>query len=411
LAPNRHRIGANVIATVVVGGGIVGLATALAVLEADPGASLVLLEKESACGRHQTGHNSGVIHSGIYYAPGSMKARLCRAGSRSMVEFCAHHGIDHRVCGKLIVATAPAELAALEKLYDRGVAQGLAVERLGPAGIREREPHATGIAAVWVPETGVVDFGAVAARMAGLVVDAGGEVRTSSPVTALARRGGRWVVTTPAGPLEAARLVTCGGLHSDHLAHLAGAESGARILPFRGEYYEVVPHRRHLVNGLVYPVPDPRLPFLGVHLTRDVHGSVHAGPNAVLGWRREAYRRRDIDLRELGEALAYPGTWGLARRYWRTAIAEQYRSLRAPAFVRALQRLVPEIEGRDVVPAAAGVRAQAVAADGSLVDDFLLVERDGAVHVCNAPSPAATASLEIGRVIAARLVGANGAST
>jgi len=394
-----------VIATVVVGGGIVGLATALAVLEADPGAPVVILEKEAACGRHQTGHNSGVIHSGIYYAPGTLKARLCRAGSRSMAAFCAEHGIEHRTCGKLIVATSADELPALERLVERGVAQGLAVERLGPAGIREREPHAAGIAAIWVPETGVVDFGVVAARMAEVVAASGGEVRTSATVTALTRRGGRWVVTTTGGELQAARLVTCGGLQSDRLARLAGADPGARILPFRGEYYELVAHRRHLVNGLVYPVPDPRFPFLGVHLTRDVHGSVHAGPNAVLGLRREAYRRADVDLRDLGDALAFPGTWGLARRYWRTAVAEQYRSWHRPAFVRALQRLVPEIEARDVVPAPAGVRAQAVGADGALLDDFVIVEQDGAVHVCNAPSPAATASLEIGRVIAGRLIG------
>jgi L-2-hydroxyglutarate oxidase len=391
-------------ATVVVGGGIVGLATALAVLEADPGSSLVVLEKEPECGRHQSGHNSGVIHSGIYYAPGSLKARLCRAGNRSMAAFCEEHGIPYRTCGKLIVATAEDELPALERLYERGVAQGLAVERLGPEGVRAHEPHAAGIAAVWVPETGIVDYGEVVGRLAALVTAAGGEVRTTTPVTGLERRGGRWLVSSPGGPLEAARVVTCAGLQSDQVARMAGAEPGARVLPFRGEYYELVAHRRHLVNGLVYPVPDPRLPFLGVHFTRDIHGAVHAGPNAVLGWRREAYRRRDVDLRELAESLAYPGTWGLARRFWRTAIAEQYRSLRKAAFVHALQRLVPEVEARDVVPAGAGVRAQAVAADGALVDDFLIVEQDGAVHVCNAPSPAATASLEIGRVVAGRLV-------
>jgi L-2-hydroxyglutarate oxidase len=395
-----------VIATVVVGGGIVGLATARALLEAEPGAQVVVLEKEPECGRHQSGHNSGVIHSGIYYAPGSLKARLCRAGNRSMAEFCARHAVDHLVCGKLIVATSREELPRLDRLHERGVAQGLAVERLGPAGIRDREPHVAGIAAVWVPETGIVDFADVVAELVRRVATAGGEVRTSTEVVDLTWRGGRWEVETSSGDLEAARLVTCGGLQSDRLARLAGADPRARILPFRGEYQQLVAHRRHLVNGLVYPVPDPQLPFLGVHLTKDIHGGVHAGPNAVLGWRREAYRRGDVELRELGEMLAFPGLWGLARRYWRTALSEQYRSLRKAAFVRALQRLVPEIEARDVAPAGSGVRAQAVAPDGSLVDDFLIVEQDGGTHVCNAPSPAATASLEIGRVITSRLLGA-----
>jgi L-2-hydroxyglutarate oxidase len=386
---------------VIVGGGIVGLATARALVDSGDGHRLVVIEKEPACGRHQTGHNSGVIHSGIYYRSGSMKAELCAAGNRSMIEFCAEQGIPHEVCGKLIVATAPDEVPRLERLHERGVDQGMAVELLGPDGARDREPHVRAIAALWVPTTGIVDFGVVARRLAAVIEAAGVEVRTSTEVTGLSRRGRSWMVATSTGDLEATTIVTCAGLHSDRVARMAGADPGARILPFRGEYYELVAERRHVVRGLVYPVPDPDLPFLGVHLTRAIDGSVHAGPNAVLGLRREAYRRSDVDIGELREILGYRGTWQLARRYWKTAATEQYRSLRKAVFLRSLQRLVPELESADLVPAGAGVRAQAVDADGRLVDDFLIVEQQGAVHVCNAPSPAATASLEIGRVVAA----------
>jgi L-2-hydroxyglutarate oxidase len=386
---------------VVVGGGIVGLATARALLERGDGEGVVVIEKEPSCGRHQTGHNSGVIHSGIYYRAGSMKARLCAAGNRSMIEFCVDQGIRHEVCGKLIVATDQAEVPRLERLHERGVEQGISVELLGPDGARDREPHVRAVAALWVAPTGIVDFGVVAQRLAAELEAAGADVRTSTDVTGFARARGRWMITTSTGELDAATVVTCAGLHSDRVARMTGADPGVRILPFRGEYYELAPRGRHLVRGLVYPVPDPELPFLGVHLTRGIDGTVHAGPNAVLGFRREAYRRSDVDVGELREILGYPGTWKLARRHWRAAVAEQYRSLRKAVFLRSLQRLVPALESDDLLPAAAGVRAQAVDAGGGLVDDFLIVEQQGAVHVCNAPSPAATAALEIGRVVAA----------
>jgi (S)-2-hydroxyglutarate dehydrogenase len=386
---------------VIVGGGIVGLATARALVESGHGEGVVVIEKEPSCGRHQTGHNSGVIHSGIYYRAGSMKARLCAAGNRSMIEFCVEQGIRHEVCGKLIVATDQAEVPGLVRLHERGVEQGISVELLGPAGARDREPHVRAVAALWVPPTGIVDFGVVAQRLAAMLEAAGAEVRTSTEVTGLARAGEGWMITTSTGELDAATVVTCAGLHSDRVARMTGADPGVRILPFRGEYYELAPSGRHLVRGLVYPVPDPELPFLGVHLTRGIDGTVHAGPNAVLGFRREAYRRSDVDVGELREILGYPGTWKLARRHWRAAVAEQYRSLRKAVFLRSLQRLVPALESDDLLPAAAGVRAQAVDAGGGLVDDFLIVEQQGAVHVCNAPSPAATAALEIGRVVAA----------
>jgi len=384
--------------TVVIGGGIVGLATARALTEM--GRGVVVLEKEAACARHQTGHNSGVIHSGVYYPPGSLKARLCLAGNRSMVAYCAAHDIDHRVSGKLIVATGTEEVARLERLHARGLEHGLAVERLGPAGARDREPYVRADAALWVPETGIVDFVAVAHQLQRDIETAGGEVRTGTEVTGLARRGTEWIVSTPAGEQRASSLVNCGGLQSDLIARMGGAEPRGHVLPFRGEYYTLTPASSALVRGLVYPVPDPELPFLGVHLTRGIDGTVHAGPNAVLGLRREAYRRTDVDVRELREILAYPGLWRLARRHWRAALTEQHRSLRTAVFVRSLQRLVPDLTVGDLVPAPAGVRAQAVAPDGGLIDDFLLVEQPGAVHVCNAPSPAATASLEIGRVVA-----------
>jgi len=392
---------------VVIGGGIVGLATARSLLEGGHRGRVIVVEKEVECGRHQTDHNSGVIHSGIYYKPGSAKAEMCIAGNRSMVAFCREHAIAHAVCGKLIVASDRDELTRLDALHDRAVQLGIAVERLGPDGARDREPHVRAVAALWIPSTGIVDFRAVAAVLAVLVHDAGGEVRTATDVTALARRGDRWIVTAGGSELEATTIVNCAGLHSDRIARLAGADPSARIVPFRGEYYELVPARRHLVRGLVYPVPDPGLPFLGVHLTRTIDDRVHAGPNAVLGLRREGYRRTDVDLRDVVSTLAYPGTWRLARRLWRTAAAEQYRSLRKAVFVRSLQRLVPELEADDLVPGGAGVRAQAITADGAMVDDFLIVEQAGAVHVCNAPSPAATSSLEIGRVVAAA-AGANG---
>ena len=387
----------------VIGGGIVGLATAHAVLRADPSARLVLLEREAAIATHQTGRNSGVVHSGIYYRPGSLKARLCLAGSRSIVAFARTHDVPVAVTGKLIVATRATDLAGLDALERRGRAHGLDVRRLGPREVAEVEPHLRCLAALRVASTGVVDYVAVSDRLAGLVRAAGGEVRTGAGVTGLRTVGGVHRLSTAAGDVEARRIVNCAGLESDRVAELDGAAPAARIVPFRGEYFELRPGARDLVRGLVYPVPDPTFPFLGVHLTRGVDGSVHAGPNAVLALAREGYTWRDVRARDVLDTLRFPGFRTLARRHARQGLEEVVRSVWRPLFLRSLQELVPELTAADLLPAPAGVRAQAVGPDGALVDDFLIVERPGALHVLNAPSPAATSSLEIGAEIARRL--------
>ncbi len=390
----------------VIGGGIVGLATARAVLERHPGTSVVVLEKETGLARHQTGRNSGVVHSGIYYKPGSHKARLCTAGSRSIVEFARRHDVPVEVTGKLIVATRPEELPGLRALELRGLEHGLDVTRLDAAEAREHEPHLEALAALHVASTGIIDYAAVCDCLAEEISAGGGEVRTGTEVVGITRAGageGTHRLTTSVGDLEARRLVNCAGLFSDRVAELAGAHSTARIVPFRGEYFELRPQARALVKGLIYPVPDPNFPFLGVHLTRGVDGSVHAGPNAVLALRREGYRWRDARFGDLREVFAHPGFRALARRNLPPGLAEMARSLWKPLFVRSLQRLVPELSGADLVRAPAGVRAQAIERDGSLVDDFLFAETPGALHVLNAPSPAATCSLEIGAEIARRI--------
>jgi L-2-hydroxyglutarate oxidase len=391
----------------VVGGGIVGLATALALTEAGSAYhSVVVLEAEDHIAAHQTGHNSGVIHAGLYYAPGSLKARLCTTGRELMFAFCAAHGIAHERCGKLVVATRPAELAALDELERRGVANGLtAIRRLRSEEIRDVEPHAAGLAALHVGETGIVDYRVVAAAMARQLAERGATVRTGARLNDCRRTEGAIVLATTAGTVQARRLVACAGLQSDRVARLCGLDSGVRIVPFRGAYDELVPEKRHLVRGLIYPVPDPRFPFLGVHFTRTIHGSVEAGPNAVLALSRHGYRWSDLDPRDAASALGYRGTWHLARRYWRTAAAEMWRERRRPALVEALRRLVPELQADDLRPAGAGVRAQAVTPDGRLVDDFHIVQAPGMVHVLNAPSPAATAALAIGRHVAALVDG------
>jgi L-2-hydroxyglutarate oxidase len=399
---------------VVVGAGIVGLATARALQRRRPGGRVLVLDKEAGVGAHQTGHNSGVIHAGVYYPPGSAKARLCRAGRASLLRYCDERGIATEVCGKVVVATTPAERERLEALGRRAEANGLEVRRLDRRGLAAVEPHVRGLAALHVPATGIVDFGAVAAALAADVRAAGGELRLGSPVAAVADAPGGpvRVVTAAGGELRAGAAVVCAGLHSDRLARRSGARpdddgtgAGAlpRILPFRGEYHELRAGRRHLVRGLVYPVPDPRLPFLGVHLTRDIHGGVHVGPNAVPALAREGYRWGTVVARDLAEVVGAPGTWRLARRFWRTEAGEVVRSLWRARFVAAVQRLVPDVGRDDLVAAGAGVRAQAVRADGTLVDDFAFAATARTVHVINAPSPAATASLAIGEAIADRL--------
>ena len=392
---------------VVIGGGILGLATARALRERFPGASIAVLERERAWAAHQTGHNSGVIHSGIYYAPGSLKARLCRAGNASMVAFCRAEGVPVEVCGKLIVATDASELPRLEALLERGLANGLAPRRADPGEVRELEPHVRALAAIHVPSTGIVDYREVCAALVRQLHAAGVELRLGSGVNRMERAGNAsaagHALETDAGEFRAGWVVNCAGAQSDRLARAAGADPGARIVPFRGEYHELVEGRRDLVRGLVYPVPDPALPFLGVHLTRMIDGSVHVGPNAVPAGSRDGYTWSAVSARDLAATATWPGWWRLARRYWRTGGQEIWRSLSKRALLAEVRRLLPEVDAEDLVPAGAGVRAQALARDGRLVDDFLIVESERATHVCNAPSPAATASLEIAGHIAGRL--------
>jgi (S)-2-hydroxyglutarate dehydrogenase len=385
----------------VVGGGIVGLATARALLADRPRLRLVILEKEARLASHQTGHNSGVIHSGIYYKPGSYKAQLCVEGARLMKELCAQHGIRVDPIGKVIVATSEAELPRLQALFERGTANGVqGLRLLDRDHLREIEPHAAAIRAIHSPTTSIVDYGEVAQALARELLTQGTVIRTGSRVSAIQRTDEGFDLSTGSGRIQARRLVNCAGLYSDIVARLAGARPGVRIIPFRGEYYMIRPERHDLVRGLIYPVPDPEFPFLGVHFTRTVHGDVEAGPNAVLAFAREGYRFGRIHLRELAGTLGYRGFWSMARRYWRTGSYEMYRSLSKAAFVQALRRLLPEIGPADITPGRAGVRAQAVAKDGSLVDDFRIARSTDAIHVLNAPSPAATASLAIGRHIA-----------
>ncbi|SDY48093.1 L-2-hydroxyglutarate oxidase [Micromonospora pattaloongensis] len=388
---------------VVIGAGIVGLSTARRILHDEPAASVTVLEKEDAPARHQTGHNSGVLHAGVYYPPGSLKARLCRAGRESMLRFCAEHGIPARVTGKLIVATGDAELPRLAALHERAVANGLPVRLISPAEAREHEPQVRCRAALYVASTGIVDFGRVCAVLAAGLQQAGARLRFGARVTGIAVRRREQVVSTTVGEFPADVVVNCAGLHADRVARLAGVTPPARIIPFRGEYYELRPQRRDLVRGLIYPVPDPRFPFLGVHLTRMIDGSVHAGPNAVLALAREGYSWARIDPRDVADIAAYPGLWRLARRHLAYGVTEVRRSLSRRRFAASLARLVPAITGADLVRAGSGVRAQAVARDGGLVDDFLIVARDRQVHVLNAPSPAATSAFEIARHIVAGL--------
>jgi (S)-2-hydroxyglutarate dehydrogenase len=385
----------------VIGGGIVGLATALALTETAPRAGLVILDKEPRLGSHQTGHNSGVIHSGVYYKPGSLKARLCVEGARLMKRFCDEHGIGWEGCGKVIVATDEPELPRLQSIQERGTANGLkGLKLLSSAEVADYEPHCRAVRALLVPETGIVDYSQVAEKMAALVRERGGEILTGARVTAIRRGPDALALETPTQAVEARHLINCAGLYSDRVAGLMGIRPEVRIIPFRGEYYMLRRDRRSLVRNLIYPVPDPEFPFLGVHFTRTVHGDVEAGPNAVLAFAREGYRLGTIRAGELLATLGYRGFWQMARRYWRMGGYEIFRSASKAAFVRSLQKLVPEIRAGDIERGGAGVRAQAVSPDGSLVDDFKISVTEGAIHVVNAPSPAATASLAIGLHIA-----------
>ena len=351
-------------------------------------------------GQHQSGHNSGVIHSGVYYKPGSQKAKLCVEGARAMIEFCRAHNIPHQVCGKVIVATHEEEFPRLEELRRRGEANGLTgLQLIGPEQLREIEPHASGLRALIVPSTGITDYAMVCQKYAELIRAQGGTILTSTAVTGLRNLTDELVVETSGPAFSTTYLINCAGLFSDRIAGLAGVKRDIIVVPFRGEYYDLAPQRSSLVRNLIYPVPDPQFPFLGVHFTRRVNGTVDAGPNAVLAFRREGYRRTDFSLRDLASSLAFPGFWRMAAKHWRSGLDEFYRSFSKPAFVRALQRLLPELRAEDLIPGGSGVRAQALRPDGTLVDDFLFVPADRMLHVLNVPSPAATASLVIGRSI------------
>jgi L-2-hydroxyglutarate oxidase len=390
----------------ITGGGIVGLATALEILNQTPHTKLCLLEKEAEVGCHQTGNNSGVIHSGLYYKPGSAKAKTCIEGHRRMVEFCSQHAITHSLCGKIVVATTEEELPRLAELLRRGQENGVPnIREIGPDEIKEHEPHATGIRGLWVPSTGIVDYAAVARKYAELIRVAGGTVLTQTHVfNAILQPDKTWIVKTSKGDFATHRTINCAGLHCDRIARASGVNPGLQIVPFRGEYYKLTPASEHLVKGLIYPIPDPRFPFLGVHFTRMAAGGVEAGPNAVLAFKREGYRKMQISLRDSFETLTYRGFWRMAMKYWRTGYMEMVRSFSKAAFVRALRRLIPEIQSSDLVSGGAGVRAQALLPNGSMVDDFQIVQGINAIHVLNAPSPAATASLAIGSQIAHLLV-------
>jgi (S)-2-hydroxyglutarate dehydrogenase len=385
----------------VIGGGIVGLATARALLLRGAARSLVVLEKEERVAAHQTGHNSGVIHSGLYYKPGSLKATTCAKGREALVRFCEEKGVRYERCGKVVVATSADEVPRLDELERRGRANGIeGLARLSPEALREIEPHVAGVDALLVKETGIVDYAEVARAFAADVEARGGAVRTGARVTAVVRGEREHVVETTRGELAAKTLVNCAGLASDRVALMCGLAPGVRIVPFRGEYYEIVPERTHLVRNLVYPVPNPEFPFLGVHFTRRITGGIEAGPNAVLALKREGYTKTSLNLADAWSTASFTGFWRMAARYWRTGIGEVWRSWSKGAFTRALHALIPEIQARDLAPGGAGVRAQALDGKGSLVDDFRIVKGERMVHVLNAPSPAATASLAIGEHIA-----------
>jgi (S)-2-hydroxyglutarate dehydrogenase len=388
---------------IIVGGGIIGLSSAMALGKRFPKVRIVVCEKEGAWATHQTGNNSGVIHAGVYYKPGSLKAKFARNGASSMVEFCKEHGIAHDVCGKLIVATEPSELERLENLFQRATANGLPVKKVGPAEIREREPHVRAVAGIYSPTTGIVNYRQVTETYARIVAAQGGELLLNTRVEQIHERDDGVTVDTNNGTLQGRFLINCAGLHSDRVARLAGVQTRMKIVPFRGEYYETVPEKRHLVKTLIYPVPNPNFPFLGVHFTRMIDGTVHAGPNAVLALKREGYRKIDFDPRDFAEVMTYPAFWRLARKFMDEGLKEMVRSASKTVFVKSMQRLIPEIQARDVIPTHAGVRAQALMDDGTLMDDFVIIDGKRSIHVCNAPSPAATASIEIGKSIVARL--------
>lgn len=387
----------------IIGGGIIGLACAYNLSQLYPQKSVTILEKDQVLAAHQSGRNSGVLHAGIYYRPGSLKAINCRTGKAAMEEFCAQEGINYKICGKVIVAVAADQLAALQSIYERGRANGVKCEIIGPDRLAKLEPHAAGIKAIHVPETGIVDFSQVCSRLADLIRAKGHQILTGVKVTGLEEKSGEVLVETTQGEFRPQYIINCAGLYSDRLAAMSTRSLLAKIIPFRGEYYQLKPEAENFCRTLIYPVPDPRFPFLGVHFTRKISGEVKCGPNAVLAFAREGYSKSDINLRDLWESLTYPGFAKIAAKYWRTGIGEIWRSFSKEAFVKALQRLVPEVTAQDLRPYPSGIRAQAVALDGRILDDFAFLETSRVVHVINAPSPGATASLSIGREVVEKL--------
>ena len=386
---------------VIIGGGIIGLSTAMQLARRYPqGCRVAVLEKEKELATHQTGHNSGVIHSGIYYRPGSQKAQFCVGGARDLKQFCDDNEIEYELCGKTIVATDESELPRLDNLYERGVANGVpGLEMIGPERLKEIEPHTFGLRALWSPATGIIDYVRVCAAYASRFQEHGGDIYNDAQVRAIGGVSGAMTIETSRGSLRASHIINCAGLYADRIAEMMGERTGVRIIPFRGEYYTLKPESQHLVKGLIYPVPDPRFPFLGVHYTRNIHGYVEAGPNAVLAFAREGYRKSNVDLGESVGTFTYPGFWKMTAKHWRTGVSEMHRSYSKSVFVHDLQKLIPEIKDEDLAPGGAGVRAQAVATDGALLDDFSILQGRQAVHVLNAPSPGATSSLAIGEHI------------
>ncbi len=384
----------------IIGGGIVGTATAMALCKKQ-GLSLLILESEERLAYHQSGHNSGVIHSGIYYKPGSLKAKLCTEGREALYDFCREHDIPHERCGKVIVATSEDQLDYLDTLMERGRDNGMTdIERLDAEGVREREPHSAGIAGLYVPYTGIVDYIKIVEKYAEIIRGKSANIILNARVAAISRGNGSITLSTLKGDFQASHIINCAGLNTDRVARMAGLKPKLQIIPFRGEYYTIKPEKRELVKNLIYPVPDPRFPFLGVHFTRRIDGQVEAGPNAVLALGRKAYKKTSFSFLEMANMAAYSGFWKMAKKYWKTGLDEYFRSWSKPAFVKELRKLLPDLKEDDIVEGGSGIRAQALEPDGSLVDDFRIVESEDMIHVLNAPSPAATASITIGEYIA-----------
>ena len=384
----------------IVGGGIIGLSTAMQLLERSPDLSIAVIEKEDQLAQHQTGHNSGVIHSGIYYRPGSWKSTFCVGGKQRLLEFCDENEIEYDPCGKVIVATDESELGRLDDLYERGTANGVPdLEMVGPERLAEIEPHTYGVRALWAPHTGIVDYVRVANAYAGKFQSAGGDIFTGAAVNQARQTTTGTALETQRGALQASHVINCSGLYADRLAAMMGEQTDVRIIPFRGEYYKLAEGSHDLVKGLIYPVPDPRFPFLGVHYTRNIHGYVEAGPNAVLAWAREGYRKSNINVGETAGALTFPGFWKMTAKHWKTGMKEMHRSYRKSVFVNDLRKLIPEINPEDLEPGGSGVRAQAVSSSGAILDDFHILRGQHALHVLNAPSPGATSSLAIGEYL------------